>query len=41
MNYAIEMASGGMKIVTGVQAMIRVCLRNLTGWNAGNTEGRD
>jgi hypothetical protein len=48
--YAIEMASGGMiysyvssfkKVGTGVQAILRFCLRNLRGCNAGITDGRD
>jgi hypothetical protein len=42
------MASGGMiyvpslmKIGIGVQAILRVCLRNLRGCNASITDGRD
>jgi hypothetical protein len=48
MKYAVEMASCGtiyltsfMKTGTGVQAILRVCLRNLRGCNVGNTDGRD
>jgi hypothetical protein len=46
--YAVEMASCGViylpnfiKIATGVQAKLRVYLRNLEGRNAGITDGRD
>jgi hypothetical protein len=46
--YAVEMASCGMiylpsfvKISTGVQAILRFCLRNLRGSNVGITNGRD
>jgi uncharacterized protein YraI len=46
--YAVEMGSGGMiyipsfmKIVTGVQAILRFCLRNLRGCNVGFTDGKD
>jgi hypothetical protein len=45
--YAIDMASGGMiyiqsfmKIGTGVEAILRFCLRNLRGCNVGITDGR-
>jgi hypothetical protein len=48
MMYAIEMASCGMiylpssmKIATGVQEILRFCLRNLTGCNVGITDGRN
>jgi uncharacterized protein YraI len=48
MNYAVEMGSGGMiyfpsftKTGTGVQAILRFCLRNLRGCNVGITDGRD
>jgi hypothetical protein len=48
MKYAFEMASCGMiyiscfmKIGTGVQATLRVCLRYMRGYNNGITEGRD
>jgi hypothetical protein len=48
MMYAIQMASCGMiylrsfvKIGTGVQSILRFCLRNLTGCNIGITDGRD
>jgi hypothetical protein len=48
MMYAVEMVSDGMiyiyikfhEIVTGVQAMLSFCLRNLRGWNVGITDGR-
>jgi hypothetical protein len=47
-KYAVEMASRGMihvpcfmKTDTGVQAILRVCLRNLRGCSAGITDGRD
>jgi hypothetical protein len=46
--YAVEMASCGMiylpsfmKIGTGVQAILRFCLRNLKGCDVGITDGRD
>jgi hypothetical protein len=46
--YAIEMASCSMtylicfmKIGTGVQAILRLSLRNLRGCNAGITDGKD
>jgi uncharacterized protein YraI len=42
------MGSGGiiyipsfMKIGTGVQALLRFCLRNFRGCNVGITDGRD
>jgi hypothetical protein len=48
MKYAIEMASCGtthipsfMMIGTGVQEILRFCLRNLRGSDVGITEGRD
>jgi hypothetical protein len=48
MRYAVETASCGMiyapsfmKIGTGVQAILRFCLRNLRGCNAGITNGKD
>jgi hypothetical protein len=48
MKYAIEIASCGMiylisftKIGTGIQAILRFCLRNLRGCNVGITDGRD
>jgi hypothetical protein len=48
MLYAVETASCGMiyfqsfmKIDTGVQAILRFCLRNLRGCDVGITEGRD
>jgi uncharacterized protein YraI len=48
MKYAVEMASCGMiyipsfvKIGTGVQAIVRFCLRNLRGCNVDITDGRD
>jgi hypothetical protein len=48
MKYSFEMASCGviyiprfMNIDTGVQAILRVSLRNLKGCNVGITEGRD
>jgi hypothetical protein len=48
MEYAIEMASRCMtnlisftKIYTGVQAILRFCLRHLRGCNAGITDRRD
>jgi hypothetical protein len=48
MKCAIEIATYGMtytprfmKIDTGVQAILRFCLRNLKGCNAGITDGRD
>jgi hypothetical protein len=47
-KYAIEIASCGMiyipgfkKIGTGVQAILRFCLRNLRGCNVDITDGRD
>jgi hypothetical protein len=46
--YTVEMASCGMiylpsfvKIGTGVQAILRSCLRNLRGCDVGITDGRD
>jgi hypothetical protein len=46
--YAFEMASCGimylpsfMKIATGVQAILRFCLRNLRGCNVGITDEKD
>jgi hypothetical protein len=48
MKYAIKMASCGilyipssLKIGTGVQAILRLCLRNLRGCNVDITNGRD
>jgi hypothetical protein len=48
MKYAVLMASCGMihipsfmKIGTGVQAILRFCLRNLQGCDVGITDGRD
>jgi hypothetical protein len=48
MKYAIETVSRGIiylrsfsKIVRGVQAILRPCLRNLRGCNVGITDGRD
>jgi hypothetical protein len=48
MMYAVEMASCGMiylpsfmKTATGIQAVLRFCLRNLKGSNAGIIDGRD
>jgi hypothetical protein len=48
MNYAVQMAPwvmlclpSFMKIGTGVQAVLRFCLRNLIGCNAGNTVEMD
>jgi hypothetical protein len=48
MKYASQMASCGtmyvpsfMKIGTGVQAILKFCLRNLRGCNVGITDGRD
>jgi hypothetical protein len=48
MKYAVEMASCGMtyiprfmKIVTGVQAILKVFLRNLRGCNVGITDWKD
>jgi hypothetical protein len=48
MKYAVEMGSGDMiylpsfiKIDTGLQAILRFCVRNLTGCNVGITDGRD
>jgi uncharacterized protein YraI len=47
MMYAVEMALSGMiylpsflKIDTGVQAILRLCLRNLKGCNVGITDRR-
>jgi hypothetical protein len=46
MIYAVEMASRDMiftlrfmKTDTGVQAILRICLRNLRGCNVGSTDG--
>jgi hypothetical protein len=46
--YAIDMASCGviyapsfMKIDTGVQAILRFCLRNVRGCNVGITDGTE
>jgi hypothetical protein len=46
--YAAEMASYGMiylwsfmKIGTGVQARLRICLSNLNNCNVGITDGKD
>jgi hypothetical protein len=48
MNYAVGLASCGMvhvqsfmKTGTGIQAMMRFCLRNLRGCNVGITNGTD
>jgi hypothetical protein len=48
MKYAVEMVSCGiicipsfMKIDTGVQVILRFCLRNLRGYNVGTADGRD
>jgi hypothetical protein len=48
MIYTVEIGSGGVihiqsftKIGTGVQAILKFCLRNLRGCNVGITEGRD
>jgi hypothetical protein len=48
MMCVVEMASCGkvsvtsfMKIGSGVQAILRLCLRNLRGRTVGNTDGRD
>jgi hypothetical protein len=48
MKYAVDMASccmiyipSFMKIGTGVQAVLKFCLRNLRGCNVGVTYGRD
>jgi hypothetical protein len=48
MIYSAEMDSCGMiylksfmMIATGIQAILRFCLRNLTGCNAGITDERD
>jgi hypothetical protein len=48
MMYAVEIASCGMiylqsfmKIATGVQEILRFCLRNLKGCNVDITGGRD
>jgi hypothetical protein len=30
-----------MRIITGIQAILKFCLRNLRGWNVGITDGRD
>jgi hypothetical protein len=47
MMYTVEMTSCGMiylssfmKIGTGVQAILRFCLRNLRGCNVGITDGK-
>jgi hypothetical protein len=48
MKYAVKVASYGMiylpsfmKIGTGVQAILRFCLRNLRVCNVGITDGKD
>jgi hypothetical protein len=48
MKYAIKMASCGMiyipsfmKVDKGVEVILRFCLRNLRGCNAGITDGRN
>jgi hypothetical protein len=48
MKYTVEMASCGMiyipscmKIGTGVQVILRVCFRNLRGYNVDVTDERD
>jgi hypothetical protein len=48
MKYTVEIALCGMihlssfmTIVTGVQAILLFCLRNLRGCNVGITDGRD
>jgi hypothetical protein len=46
MMYATDMATGGiltkfLKIGTGVQAILRFCLRNLRGCNVGISEVKD
>jgi hypothetical protein len=47
-KYTVEMASCGMiyirsfvKTGTGIQAILRFCLRNLRGCNVGITDGRN
>jgi hypothetical protein len=48
MNYAVQMDLCGMiyipsfmKIGTGVQGILRLCLRNFRGCNIGITDGSD
>jgi hypothetical protein len=48
MMYGVEMTSDGMiyipsfmNIGRGIQAILRLCLRNLRGCNVGITDGRD
>jgi uncharacterized protein YraI len=49
MKYAVEMAPGGtiytppsfMKIGTGSQTILRFCLRNMRGCNAGINDGKN
>jgi hypothetical protein len=48
MKYIAEMASGGMlytpclmTIGSGIQVILRFCLRNMRGYNVGITDGRD
>jgi hypothetical protein len=47
MMYTAEMGSDGMtyvsfmKICTSVQAILRFCISNLKGCNAGITDGKD
>jgi hypothetical protein len=42
-KYAVDISSFllFMKIGTGVQAVLRFCLRNLRGCNVGITDGKD
>jgi hypothetical protein len=46
--YTVEMGSGGMiyipnlmKLGTGIQAIIRFCIRHLRSYTIGITDGRD
>jgi hypothetical protein len=41
MKCVVEMSSCYMKTDTGVQAVLRFCLRNLRGCNVRITDGRD
>jgi uncharacterized protein YraI len=48
MKCAVEMGSGGMKCIpnvmkigTGVQAILRFCLRNLKGCNVGISDEKE
>jgi hypothetical protein len=48
MNYAVEMALGGMiyipsfmKIIIGIRVIVSHCLKNLRRYNISTTDGKD